>query len=151
MTLDIKLKSLKEPTEDSDGLRVLIARFRPRYLPKQKENWYQWWKELAPSRELWKSYIKDKEIEWPEYKRQYINEIKNNPESMHLLQILSSFINGNEGKNNHIQQEQQNLSERINLIQKYGTITLLCHCKDEIYCHRSIVKEIISLGIEKVV
>jgi len=100
---------------------------------------------------LWKSYVKDKEIEWPEYKIQYINEIKSNPESMLLLQILSSFINGTIDKNNRIQQEQQNLPERINLIQKYDTITLLCHCKDEKFCHRSIVKEMISLGIEKVV
>lgn len=45
----IKLKSLKEPTEDSDGLIVLIARFRPRYLRKEDENWDAWWKELAPS------------------------------------------------------------------------------------------------------
>lgn len=30
----IKLKSLKEPTEESDGFRILIARYRPRYLRK---------------------------------------------------------------------------------------------------------------------
>jgi uncharacterized protein YeaO (DUF488 family) len=145
MTLAIKLKSLKEPTEDSDGLRILIARFRPRYLPKDKENWDQWWKELAPSRTLWKSYIKDKEIELPEYKKRYSEEIKNNYQAIQLLQILSSFVNGNEDKYKHIQQEQQqqNLPERINLIQKYNTITLLCHCIDEMYCHRSIVKEMI--------
>jgi uncharacterized protein YeaO (DUF488 family) len=59
-TNSIKLKSLKNPTEESDGLRILIARFRPRYLPKAKENWDEWWKELAPSKSLWKEYIKDK-------------------------------------------------------------------------------------------
>ena len=143
MTLTIKLKSLKDLTENSDGLRILIARFRPRYLPKEKENWEQWWKELAPSRELWKSYIKDKEIQWPEYKRRYIDEIKSNHQATQLLQILSSFVNGNEYGSRHIQQEQQNLPERILLIQKYDTITLLCHCKDAKYCHRSIVKEMV--------
>jgi uncharacterized protein YeaO (DUF488 family) len=141
MTLAIKLKSLKDLTENSDGLRILIARFRPRYLPKEKENWAQWWKDLAPSRELWKSYIKDKDIEWPEYKRQYIDEIKSNHQATQLLQILSSFVNGNEDGCRHIHQEQQSLPERFHLIQKYDTITLLCHCKDEKYCHRSIVKE----------
>ena len=54
MAFIIKLKSLKDPTEDSDGLRVLIARHRPRYLSKDKENWLQWWKDLAPSRDLLK-------------------------------------------------------------------------------------------------
>jgi uncharacterized protein YeaO (DUF488 family) len=61
LTTHIKLKSLKEPTEDSDGLRILIARYRPRYLPKYGENWKQWWKD----------YIKDKKIQWLEYSRRY--------------------------------------------------------------------------------
>jgi uncharacterized protein YeaO (DUF488 family) len=50
----LKLKSLKESTEQQDGFRILIARYRSRYLPKSKENWHEWWKELAPSRELHK-------------------------------------------------------------------------------------------------
>jgi len=142
MTLAIKLKSLKDSAENSDGLRILIARYRPRYLPKDKENWDQWWKEIAPSRDLWKSYIKDKKIGWPEYERQYIDEIKNNPESVNLLQIVSSFVNGNGDGSKYVQQEQEQ-QKRYDLIQKYDTLTLLCHCKDEKYCHRSIVKEMI--------
>jgi uncharacterized protein YeaO (DUF488 family) len=142
MTLAIKLKSLKDSAENSDGLRILIARYRPRYLPKDKENWDQWWKEIAPSRDLWKSYIKDKKIGWLEYERQYIDEIKNNPESVNLLQIVSSFVNGNGDGSKYVQQEQEQ-QKRYDLIQKYDTLTLLCHCKDEKYCHRSIVKEMI--------
>ena len=38
------------------------------------------------------------------------------------------------------QQDQQNV---YNLIQKYDTVTLLCHCKDEKLCHRSVVRDII--------
>jgi uncharacterized protein YeaO (DUF488 family) len=105
MIFIIKLKSLKESIDKSDDLRILIARYRPRYLPKEKENWNHWWKDLAPSRDLWKSYIKDKKIEWPEYKRRYIDEIQNNQQSTQLLQILSSFVNDYEGKNKHIHQE----------------------------------------------
>ena len=67
----IKLKSLKEQDENSDGLRILIDQFRPRYLQKDKENWDQWCKELAPSRALWKDYIKDKKIDWSEYSTIY--------------------------------------------------------------------------------
>ena len=51
MADSIKLKSLKEPKEESDGLRVSVARYRPRYLPKHKENWDEWWKDF-PSRTL---------------------------------------------------------------------------------------------------
>jgi uncharacterized protein YeaO (DUF488 family) len=135
---------LKEPTEDLDGLRVLIARYRPRYLPKYRENWEQWWKDLAPSRVLWKEYIKDKKIDWTEYSRRYIGEIKNNPEAIQVLRTLSFFVNDNENrKNNHFQQEQEQ-ERRYDLIQKYNVVTLLCHCIDEKHCHRSIVKKMIS-------
>jgi uncharacterized protein YeaO (DUF488 family) len=144
----IKLKSLKESTEDSDGLRILIARYRPRYLPKYRENWKQWWKDLAPSRDLWKDYIKDKKIEWPEYSRRYTNEIKNNPEAVQLLWILSLFVNDDEDrKKNHFQQvlkQEQGQQRMYDLIQKYDVVTLLCHCIDEKHCHRSIVKKMIA-------
>ena len=39
MTLAMKLKSLKEPAENLDGLRILYY-VRPMYLSKQKENWH---------------------------------------------------------------------------------------------------------------
>ena len=77
MTKSIITKSLKDPTDKSaDGLRILIARFRPRYLPKDKENWDLWCKELAPSRALWNDYIKDKNIDWTEYSRRYMRKLK---------------------------------------------------------------------------
>ncbi|MGN6708210.1 MAG: hypothetical protein ACTHKF_02555 [Candidatus Nitrosocosmicus sp.] len=40
MAKSIIIKSLKYPIDKSaDGLRILISGFRPRYLPKDKENW----------------------------------------------------------------------------------------------------------------
>ena len=35
--MTLKIKSLKEQTEPDDGLRILIARYRPRALPKHRE------------------------------------------------------------------------------------------------------------------
>jgi uncharacterized protein YeaO (DUF488 family) len=141
--MSIKTKSLKEPTDKSeDGLRILISRFRPRYLPKDKENWDLWCKELAPSRVLWKEYVKDKKIDWTEYSRLYIEEIKDNPKAIQLLQILAFFVNERNNRNKpqvQLQQEQQKIYD---LIQKHDAVTLLCHCKDEKFCHRSIVKDI---------
>jgi uncharacterized protein YeaO (DUF488 family) len=78
----LKIKSLMEPTEKLDGLRILIARYRPRALPESKENWNEWWKDLAPSKALHKDYMKDKVIEWSEYKRRFLFEIINNPEAL---------------------------------------------------------------------
>ncbi len=70
----IKTKSLKEPTEPSDGLRILIARGRPMYLPKSEENWDQWWKQLAPSKDLYQAYIKHKTIDWDTYTKKFMIE-----------------------------------------------------------------------------
>lgn len=143
----IKLKSLKDPTEESDGLKVLIARFRPRYLPKEKGNWDEWWKELAPSKSLWKEYLKDKKIDWPEYSRRYVVEIRANPQAVKALHILSSQsinrITTNE-KNDGNQQEEQRLYDQNHSMTKFKVVTLLCHCKDEKHCHRSIVKGMVD-------
>jgi uncharacterized protein YeaO (DUF488 family) len=38
LDMALKINALKETTEKSDGLRILIARYRPRALPKSKEN-----------------------------------------------------------------------------------------------------------------
>lgn len=133
----IKLKSLKEPTEESDGLRILIARFRPRYLRKESENWDVWWKELAPSKLLWKEYLKDKKIDWNEYSRRYKSEILDNPLAVNALHNLASL---DRTINPHTNQEEQLPPQRSDILSKYDTVTLLCHCKDENYCHRSLVK-----------
>ena len=88
----LKLKSLKEPTNPEDGLRILIARYRPRYLPKNKENWDQWWKDLAPSKALFKEFLKDKRIGWNEYERKFRREIKNNPNALEALNALRQLV-----------------------------------------------------------
>jgi uncharacterized protein YeaO (DUF488 family) len=142
MTVHIITKSLKEPRDKSaDGLRILIARFRPRYLPKEKENWDLWCKELAPSRVLWKEYVKDKKIDWSEYSRRYTEEIKGNTQAKQLLQTLSFFVNDKEDRNLHEHPPSQ--QKMLDLVRNYDTVTFLCHCKDEKFCHRSIVKELV--------
>ena len=146
----IKLKSLKEPTKEFDGLRILIARYRPRYLRKEDENWHVWWKELSPSKSLWKEYLKDKKIDWDEYSRRYKLEILNNPLALKALDNLASLdgtiINPHTIQEEH-QQRRQPLSQRANIgniLSKYDTVTLLCHCKDENHCHRSLVKQMVK-------
>jgi uncharacterized protein YeaO (DUF488 family) len=143
----IKLKSLKEPTERSDGLRILIARFRPRYLRKEDENWHAWWKELAPSKLLWKEYLKDKKIDWDEYSRRYKLEIQNNPlalKALHNLALLGRPIVNQDKNQKEQEQQHQTLSQHYDILSKYDTVTLLCHCKDENHCHRFLVKNMVK-------
>lgn len=120
----LKVKSLKETTERSDGLRILIARYRPRALPKSKENWNEWWKDLAPSKALHKDYMKDKAIDWHEYKRRFLIEIINNPEALDKIQELKQ-------------------------LSKNKDVTLLCHCYNVgDHCHRYLIRDMIKSQTE---
>jgi uncharacterized protein YeaO (DUF488 family) len=115
---------LKETTEKSDGLRILIARYRPRALPKSKENWNKWWKDLAPSKALHKDYMKEKAIDWHEYKRRFIIEIINNPEALDKIQELRQ-------------------------LSKNKDVTLLCHCYNVgNHCHRYLIRDMIKSQTE---
>lgn len=139
----IRLKSLKEPTEESDGFRILIARFRPRYLRKEDENWHAWWKELAPSKSLWKEYLKDKKIDWEEYSRRYKLEIMENPLALKALHILAIFGGSISLETSHGEQ-QRSQSQHSDILSKYDAVTLLCHCIDENHCHRFLVKHMVK-------
>jgi uncharacterized protein YeaO (DUF488 family) len=74
-------------------------------------------------------------------------EIKENPQGAKALHKLSSKnINSIDKNNKHNdnQQEQQKLHSQDHPNTKFRTVTLLCHCKDEKYCHRSIVKAMVD-------
>ena len=118
--MTIKLKSLRQPRQSSDGFRILITRFRPRYVKKENENWDAWYRELAPSRQLWYDYFKSNKIDWSEYRERFIEEMRDNPKSTELIDWLSKFEDNNKN------------------------MTLICFCENEKSCHRSIVKDLVS-------
>lgn len=109
--MPINLKSIREPTEPSDGLRLLITRKPP---PTFNGKVIM---ELSPSKDLLYDY-KYHNLSWNGYERRFISEMQNNPKAMELIKWLSGFErNGN--------------SE---------TVTLICFCPKEEFCHRSLVK-----------
>jgi uncharacterized protein YeaO (DUF488 family) len=55
----IKTKSIYDPKEENDGIRILITRYWPRGI--KKGHFDKWYKELSPSRDLLKRY-KDKKM-----------------------------------------------------------------------------------------
>lgn len=50
----IRSKSIYDPKEEDDGIRILITRYWPRGI--KKEYFDKWYKELSPSRDLLKRY-----------------------------------------------------------------------------------------------
>jgi uncharacterized protein YeaO (DUF488 family) len=119
--MSIKLKSLRQSRDSSDGFRILITRFRPRYIKKENESWDAWYRELAPSRQLWHDYFKSNKIDWSQYRKRFIEEMMDNPKSIELIHWLSKFENNSNNNNN---------------------TTLICFCENEKNCHRSIVKDL---------
>jgi uncharacterized protein YeaO (DUF488 family) len=118
----IRTRRWNDPKKKGDGLRLLICRYRPRALPKAKETWDLWWSHLGPSKELHAAYYGkhgQTPIEWKEYRRRYLEEMKEQEETIALL------------------------AEKV---AAGKTITLLCSsaCTDETHCHRTLLRKLIE-------
>ena len=118
----IRLKALSDPVSPEDGLRVLVTRYRPRYMRKQDETWQEWDRSLAPSRELHADFYgkRGKKLSWQEYKRRYLAEMRAQKDRIRYW------------------------AERS----KRETITLLCFCKEESRCHRTLLKKLIEKEVK---
>jgi uncharacterized protein YeaO (DUF488 family) len=119
--MPIKTKRWCDRTEQDDGLRLLICRYRPRALKKKDETWDLWWKELGPSKELHAAYYgkHGPPIGWEAYRDRYLKEMA---EQEDRLSVLAEDVAA--GK----------------------TITLLCSsaCTDPARCHRTLLKGLIE-------
>lgn len=108
----IKTKSIFEPAEANDGKRVLVSLTWPKNLLSQDID--SWIKELGHPWELVSNWPKSR-ITWDDFKNEYYKILKKK-QNQYFLQTLAK-----QGKENNI--------------------TLLCSCKIENKCHRSILKE----------
>jgi len=114
----LKTKSIYDPKEESDGVRLLITRFYPRGV--KKDRFDRWVKELSPSKDLLHAY-RLKEKPWEVFRSGFISEMKANPASVEAIRALRKE------------------SKREN-------VTLLCYERAEKPCHRHIVEELVSLS-----
>lgn len=114
--LTVKTKSIYEPAEADDGLRVLITRYYPRGVKKDRFGW--WVKPLSPSRELLSSYKAGKKS-WEQFRESFLEELRGSPESIEALRAIRA---------------QSRLQD----------ITLLCYEKEGLPCHRQVVRDILA-------
>jgi uncharacterized protein YeaO (DUF488 family) len=121
MKMPIFTRRWDDPPGESEGLRILITRYRPRGLPKSAETWDVWMPNLGPSKELHAAvYGKvGMGISWETYLARYRIEMKQQADA---IQELAKMVCAGE------------------------TITLLCssQCVRESRCHRSILKQLIE-------
>lgn len=121
--MPLKTRRWCDPQEPDDGLRVLITRFRPRGLPKAKETWDVWMKELGPSPELLHAFHGKPEYGGPitldTYRERYLAEMA--PHAGRISELAAKLDAGQ-------------------------PVTLLCSrdCVIPQACHRTILAELIE-------
>ncbi len=80
-------KRVYEKPDKNDGFRVLIDRFWPRGLNKEKAMIDYWMKESSPSNTL-RKWFAHKEEWWLEFKGRYFEELKNKNDLLRQLKDL---------------------------------------------------------------
>lgn len=85
---NIRLKRAYEPAVRDDGIRILVDRLWPRGVTKKGAAIDEWFKDVAPSTELRKWFGHDP-ARWPEFRRRYIQEVRQNPVQLGKLRALA--------------------------------------------------------------
>lgn len=76
--MNVMLKRAYESPAKTDGERILVDRLWPRGLAKVNARIDLWLKDVAPSTEL-RQWFRHEPDKWPEFKKRYRAELKNNP------------------------------------------------------------------------
>lgn len=105
-------KSIYDPKSPDDGLRVLVMRFWPRGIRKDKVD--LWYREVGTSKDLIKAWKAGK-ITWSELRKRYLADLKG-VKSQEIIHELAKRA-------------------------RTQKVTLLCGCHDPRTCHRSVLKE----------
>lgn len=81
----LEVKRIYEPSESSDGYRVLVDRVWPRGLSKQNADIDLWLKDIAPSTEL-RQWFGHQPRRWDAFRRRYFDELDEMPETLAVIQ-----------------------------------------------------------------
>jgi uncharacterized protein YeaO (DUF488 family) len=114
--MPILTKCIYDPAEPADGHRLLTMRLWPRGVRKKRVD--AWERGLAPTLELLADY-RSNVIDWPEYERRYLYELATRSDSIAALGALRQRA-------------------------AHEPVTLMCGCKDETRCHRTLLKTLLE-------
>lgn len=85
-----ELKRVYEPAEKADGVRILVDRFWPRGISKEKGCVDEWLKELAPSDKL-RKWFSHRPERWKEFNKRYRLELQTSKRK-ELIRRLSAMV-----------------------------------------------------------
>lgn len=80
--MPIRTKNVRDPAEAADGFRLLVMRYWPRGISKERA--HGWERALSPSPDLIKAYRGGK-IGWAEFARRYRAEMRGQTEALAAL------------------------------------------------------------------
>lgn len=86
--MPLRIKRAYEPPKGTDGHRILVDRFWPRGLTREKLRLDSWMREVAPSKELCKWFGHDP-AKWAEFKMRYFKELQAHGEQLEELRKMS--------------------------------------------------------------
>jgi uncharacterized protein YeaO (DUF488 family) len=89
----VRVRRIYDRTEPDDGIRVLVDRVWPRGLRKDRANFDEWTRDVAPSTELRKWYSHDPE-RFDQFRSQYRRELEG-PTRRATLEHLRTLLEGN--------------------------------------------------------
>src|SRR5450755_1346887 len=125
----LRTRSVWSPIDrKSDGLRILVTRFRGRGLPASRYD--VWMPSLGPSERLLKS-AQEREVSWAQFSKQYREEL---------------FLDGPIDKRSRIiKNHGQKFTPRlVKQLARRGRVTLMCHCaEDQLQCHRHVLRRLL--------
>lgn len=126
----IKTKSvLSHRNPRTDGLRILVARFRGRGMPKSSYD--VWMPNLGPTETLLRNFLGGR-VAWNEFSRRYRQELFDSAEA----------DRDNKTIKNHGQKFTLRLLQHV---ARKKTVTLLCHCaEDALHCHRHVLRKVLE-------
>jgi uncharacterized protein YeaO (DUF488 family) len=120
MALHFRTARIGSPRQPDEGLRLGTVRYLPRGVRKadysQRDLFDVWLPNLAPSRELLRSF-KDDDLSVKAFFTRYRAEM-HETEPRQLIELLA-----------HLAQ--------------HTSISIACYCEDETRCHRSVLAELI--------
>ena len=73
--IKVKSKRVSDPSEASDGFRILVDRFWPRGIRKSDLDYDLWAKDVTPSDELRKFFHSDPDNNWMSFKTEYEKQL----------------------------------------------------------------------------
>lgn len=87
----LKIERIYTKPADMDGYRILVDRLWPRGISKEKAALDEWFKTIAPSKELRQWFGHDPE-KYEEFKSRYIAELDANPDRSQFLELIKNHL-----------------------------------------------------------